>query len=173
MHRFYKRIKLVFKYAGSNRSQFCRKLDYNYQTLQTYWNTNKLPPGNVLEDLAREYNVSLDALVMGVAVRPVAVENPVIREISRSLELLGKDDLLKVQGALRMFDYLNRADGGETDRTVNATESDSANAEDLNDNAAGRGDTPGSPGPGSPVEPADTDDPDDEEWATLEAVDGE
>ncbi len=146
MHRFYKRIKLVFKYAGSNRNQFCKKYGHNYQTLQAYWDTNKLPPGNVLEDLSREYNVSLDALVMGVGVRPVAVENPVIREISRSLEELGKDDLLRVEGALRMFGYITSSDG----------ETGTAAAEDLRHTLEGG-----------------ASDPDDEEWATLEPVDGE
>lgn len=67
MHDFYDRIDKVFRRAGSNRSRFCRKWGFNYQTLQTYWNTDKLPPGNVLEALAREYRVSLDALVLGRA----------------------------------------------------------------------------------------------------------
>lgn len=65
MHPFYGRMKLVFKYHKSNRHQFCKKHGYSYQTLQAYWNSDKLPPGNVLESLAREYNVSLDALVLG------------------------------------------------------------------------------------------------------------
>jgi len=163
MHRFYKRIKLVFKYAGSNRNQFCKKLGYNYQTLQTYWDTNKLPPGNVLEDLAREYNVSLDALVMGVAVRPVAVENPVIRDISRWLEKLGKDDLLKVEGALRMFEYMSSVDGGETNRMSSDVEIDTAIVKDLTDDVEAAVGEPAS----------DDDSDDDDEWATLEAVDGE
>ena len=65
MHEFYKRIQKVFKQAGSNRNRFCNKYGYNYQTLQAYWSTEKLPQGGVLEDLAKEYNVSLDFLVLG------------------------------------------------------------------------------------------------------------
>ncbi len=65
MHDFYKRIQKVFKQAGSNRNRFCNKYGYNYQTLQAYWSTEKLPQGGVLEDLAKEYNVSLDFLVLG------------------------------------------------------------------------------------------------------------
>jgi len=151
MHRFYKRIKRVFKYAGSNRNQFCKKHGYNYQTLQAYWNTNKLPPGNVLEDLAREYNVSLDALVMGVVVEPVAVENPVIREITRSLERLGKEDLLRVEGVLQMFEYLNSPDGAKTNQTPAIVETGTVAEDPAGDNGSD----------------------DDNEWATLEAVDDE
>ena len=151
MHRFYKRIKRVFKYAGSNRNQFCKKHGHNYQTLQAYWNTNKLPPGNVLEDLAREYNVSLDALVMGVVVEPVAVENPVIREITRSLERLGKEDLLRVEGVLQMFEYLNSTDGGETNQTSTIVQAGTAAEGTAGDDVSDG----------------------DNEWATLEAVDDE
>ncbi len=69
MHEFYQRIQTVFRQADSNRHQFCKKRGHKYQTLQAYWNTDKLPSGDVLEDLAKEYNVSLDALVLGRAPR--------------------------------------------------------------------------------------------------------
>ena len=70
MHEFYQRIQTVFRQAGSNRHQFCKKRGHKYQTLQAYWNSDKLPSGDVLEDLAKEYNVSLDTLVLGEAPRP-------------------------------------------------------------------------------------------------------
>jgi hypothetical protein len=65
MHEFYRRAEKVFKLAHSNRRQFCKAQGINYHTLQTYWNTDRLPPGRVLEALAIEYRVSIDALVFG------------------------------------------------------------------------------------------------------------
>jgi hypothetical protein len=107
MHEFYNRMQAVFRQAGSNRSQFCRKHGYNYQTLQAYWNTDRLPPGNVLEDLAREYSVSLDALVLGNAVPQSPAEGPAIAEIVRFLKQLDPQGLGQVEGALKMFRYLS------------------------------------------------------------------
>lgn len=75
MHPFYRRMDSVFRYAGSNRNRFCRKWGFKYQTLQSYWNSDKLPPGDVLEALAREYHVSLDALVLGRAWRAAPAES--------------------------------------------------------------------------------------------------
>ena len=72
MHEFYTRISKVFQSAGSNRNQFCKKYGHHYQTLQAYWNTDKLPSGNVLEDLAKEYHVSIDALILGRVFQDVA-----------------------------------------------------------------------------------------------------
>lgn len=78
MHAFYERVNRVFRYAGSNRNRFCKKWGFNYQTLQAYWNTDRLPPGAVLEALAREYKVSIDAMVFGDAVpyAPTSVPAP-------------------------------------------------------------------------------------------------
>jgi transcriptional regulator with XRE-family HTH domain len=101
---------MVFKKAGSNRNQFCKKFGYNYQTLQAYWNTDKLPPGNVLENLAKEYNVSLDLLVLGRRPQDVTVQNPVINRITRFLEQQDGDSLLQVEGALKMFNYMTSLD---------------------------------------------------------------
>jgi hypothetical protein len=106
MHEFYKRMQVVFKQAGSNRSQFCRKRGFNYQTLQACWNTDKLPPGNVLQDLAREYSISLDALVLGRAAPEAANEDPAIGAITGFLKQLDRQGLLQVEGALKMFRYL-------------------------------------------------------------------
>ncbi len=115
MHEFYKRMQSVFTQAGSNRNQFCRKRGYNYQTLQAYWNTDKLPPGGVLEDIAQEYSVSLDALVLGRAAPQPEVEDPVIRGIVEFLKQLDSQALQQVQGALKMFRYLTlTGPAGET-----------------------------------------------------------
>jgi transcriptional regulator with XRE-family HTH domain len=106
MHDFYKRIQTVFQQAGSNRHQFCKKRGHKYQTLQAYWNTDKLPSGDVLEDLAREYNVSLDALVLGGSAQGAHEENPIVDRIVRSVKRLDEVSLLRVDGALQMFQYL-------------------------------------------------------------------
>jgi hypothetical protein len=106
MHEFYKRMQAVFTQAGSNRNQFCRKRGYNYQTLQAYWNSDKLPPGSVLEDIALEYSVSLDALVLGRAAPQAEAEDPVIRGITAFLKQLDGRALQQVQGAMKMFRYL-------------------------------------------------------------------
>jgi transcriptional regulator with XRE-family HTH domain len=109
MHDFYNRIQTVFRQAGSNRHQFCRKRGYKYQTLQAYWNTDKLPSGDVLEDLAKEYNVSLDTLVLGARAPGAHEENPIVDRIIRSVRRLDDVSLLRVDGALQMFQYLLRS----------------------------------------------------------------
>ena len=109
MHDFYQRIQTVFRQAGSNRHQFCRKRGYKYQTLQAYWNTDKLPSGDVLEDLAKEYNVSLDALVLGTSVSGAHEENPIVDRIVRTVKRLDEVSLLRVDGMLQMFQYLLRS----------------------------------------------------------------
>jgi hypothetical protein len=106
MHEFYERVQKVFKHAGSNRNQFCKKYKHHYQTLQAYWNTDKLPAGNVLEDLAREYHVSIDALVLGSSPPDLSEENPVIGRIVRFLRQQDQQSLLRIDGALQMFGYL-------------------------------------------------------------------
>lgn len=107
MHDFYKRIQTVFRRAGSNRNRFCKKYGYNYQTLQAYWNTHKLPPGNVLADLAREFNISLDALVLGRSFQDVHFENPILTRIAHFLIQQDDESLIRIEGALMMFKYLN------------------------------------------------------------------
>jgi len=106
MHEFYARVQTVFQRAGSNRNQFCKKYGHHYQTLQAYWNTDKLPSGNVLEDLAREYHVSIDALVLGRSPPDVSEENPIIGRIVRFLRRQDEQSLLRIDGALQMFRYL-------------------------------------------------------------------
>jgi hypothetical protein len=106
MHEFYKRAKAVFQQAGSNRNQFCKKHGHHYQTLQAYWNTDKLPSGDVLEDFAREYHVSLDALVLGRSSPDVVEENPIVARIVRFLRQQDEPSLLRIDGALQMFGYL-------------------------------------------------------------------
>jgi hypothetical protein len=106
MHEFYERVRKVFKSSGSNRNQFCKKYKHHYQTLQAYWNTDKLPSGNVLADLAREYHVSIDALVLGSSPPSVSEENPIIGRIVRFLRQQDEQSLLRIDGALQMFGYL-------------------------------------------------------------------
>ena len=106
MHEFYERVQKVFKNAGSNRHQFCKRYHYNYQTLQAYWNTDKLPPGKVLQDLAKEYHVSIDALVLGKSSLDVSGENPIIGRIVQFLRKQDEQSLLRIDGALQMFGYL-------------------------------------------------------------------
>ena len=106
MHEFYQRIQTVFRQAGSNRHQFCKKRGHKYQTLQAYWNTERLPSGDVLEDLAREYNVSLDALVLGESAPTGPEENAIVNRITRYVRQLDELSLLRVDGALQMFQHL-------------------------------------------------------------------
>lgn len=124
MHGFYARIQTVFQSAGSNRNQFCKKYGHHYQTLQAYWNTDKLPSGNVLEDLAREYHVSIDALVLGSSPPDVSEESPIVNRIVRFLRRQDEQSLLRIDGALQMFRYLALSgtqpvsDAGEPRRDV-------------------------------------------------------
>jgi len=107
MHEFYKRMETVMERAGSNRSKFCKLHGYKYQSLQAYWNTDKLPPGNVLEDLARDYSVSLDVLVLGRSPPEISGDNPTIRGITRFLAQQDEKNLLRIEGALKMLQYMS------------------------------------------------------------------
>ena len=107
MHEFYTRIETVMQRAGSNRSQFCKLHGYKYQSLQVYWNTDKLPPGSVLEDLARDYSVSLDVLVLGRSPPEISADNPTIRGITRFLAQQDEKNLLRIEGALKMLQYMS------------------------------------------------------------------
>jgi len=109
MHEFYQRIQTVFRQAGSNRHQFCRKRGHKYQTLQAYWNSDKLPSGDVLEDLAKEYNVSLDTLVLGGSAQAAHEESPIVNRIVRYVKQLDEVSLLRIDGALQMFQFLLRS----------------------------------------------------------------
>ncbi len=106
MHEFYERIQTVFRQAGSNRNQFCKRRGHKYQTLQAYWNTDKLPSGEVLQDLAREYNVSLDTLVLGASAPSGPEESAIVNRIIRYVRQLDEMSLLRVDGALQMFQHL-------------------------------------------------------------------
>jgi transcriptional regulator with XRE-family HTH domain len=106
MHEFYNRVQTVFKSAGSNRHQFCKKYGHHYQTLQAYWNTDKLPSGNVLQDLSKEYHVSIDALILGRSPPDVSEENPIVARIVRFLRRQDEQSLLRIDGALQMFGHL-------------------------------------------------------------------
>ena len=109
MHEFYQRIQTVFRQAGSNRHQFCKKRGHKYQTLQAYWNSDKLPSGDVLEDLAKEYNVSLDTLVLGGSAQAAHEESPIVNRIVRYVKQLDEVSLLRIDGALQMFQFLLRS----------------------------------------------------------------
>jgi transcriptional regulator with XRE-family HTH domain len=126
MHEFYARVQEIFRQAGSNRSRFCRKHGYNYQTLQAYWNTDRLPPGNVLEDIARDYDVSLDSLVLGRTSPGIDVRDAALAGIVRFLRQLDPRSLPQVEGALKMFRYLSLTsqDPGGTARRGTAPAAD-------------------------------------------------
>lgn len=109
MHEFYQRIQTVFRQAGSNRHQFCKKRGHKYQTLQAYWNSDKLPSGDVLEDLAKEYNVSLDTLVLGGSAQAAHEQSPIVNRIVRYVKQLDEVSLLRIDGAMQMFQFLLRS----------------------------------------------------------------
>ena len=91
---------------------------YNYQTLQAYWNTDKLPVGSVLEDLAKEYNVSLDTMVLGRRTQEINAQNPIINRITRFLEQQDGDNLLRIEGAIKMFNYMTSS-GSSSSMDIN------------------------------------------------------
>jgi transcriptional regulator with XRE-family HTH domain len=82
------------------------KCGYSYQTLQAYWNTDKFPSGKVLEDLAKEYHVSIDPLILGRSPPDLSEENPIIGRIVRFLRQQDEQTLLRIDGALQMFQHL-------------------------------------------------------------------
>ena len=108
MHAFYRRMDSVFKRFGSNRHRFCEKYQHNYHTLQTYWNTDKLPPGGVLHDIACEFNVSLDALVLGRLPTTTAGGRPILERVIERLQEKGDSDLLRIEGAIQMLEAFDR-----------------------------------------------------------------
>ena len=106
MHEFYNRIQRVFERAGSNRHQFCRRYkQHRYQTLQAYWNSDKLPSGQVLADLATEYHVSIDALVFG-RTEEETPDHPIVTRITQFLRQQDEESLIRIDGALQVFRML-------------------------------------------------------------------
>ena len=131
MHEFYNRIQRVFEEAGSNRNQFCRKYGHHYQTLQAYWNTDKLPSGQVLADLAKEYKVSIDALVLGNATQDGPADHPIVARITQFLRQQDEESLVRIDGALQMFRMLQLT----SDRASLLASSGSAAADLIPENA--------------------------------------
>lgn len=65
MHEFYSRAETEFQKQRKSRNQFCKEKGIPYSSLQIYWNTDKLPLGDMMVDLADYLGVSLDFLVYG------------------------------------------------------------------------------------------------------------
>lgn len=101
-HPFYIRTASVFRERGSSRAAFCRKYDYAYNTLQSYWNTEKLPHGNVIHDLCLEYNVSADYLLYGKTSQDTRLSGK-LQEFLQSLSIYSDDQLGELLGATRMY----------------------------------------------------------------------
>ncbi len=131
MHEFYNRIRRVFEEAGSNRHQFCRKYHFHYQTLQAYWDTDKLPSGEVLAKLAQEYHVSIDALVLGNATQDGPADHPIVARITQFLRQQDEESLVRIDGALQMFRMLQLT----SDRASALASSGSAAADLIPENA--------------------------------------
>jgi transcriptional regulator with XRE-family HTH domain len=108
MHDFYQRVRGVFEQAGSNRHRFCKKHGYSYQTLQAYWNSDRLPPGGVLENLAKEFKISLDFLVLGRNTQEIPVDNPILGRLLRYLVQQDSEELSRIEGALGMYRAMTR-----------------------------------------------------------------
>ena len=101
-HPFYTRTASVFRERESSRSAFCRKYGYAYNTLQSYWNTEKLPHGNVIHDLCLEYSVSADYLLYGKTAPDTRLSGK-LQEFLTSLSIYSDDQLGELLGATRMY----------------------------------------------------------------------
>jgi len=127
MHDFYRRVQAVFEQASSNRHRFCKKYGYSYQTLQACWNSDRLPPGGVLENLAKEFKISLDFLVLGRNTQEIPVDNPILGRLLRYLVQQDSEELARIEGALRMYRAMTQA-GSAVQRS---TEEPVAGSRDL------------------------------------------
>ena len=92
----------VFRERGSSRSAFCRKYGYAYNTLQSYWKTDKLPHGNVIHDLCLEYHVSADYLLFGKPTQNMKLSGK-LQEFLTALSVYSDDQLGELLGATRMY----------------------------------------------------------------------
>ena len=101
-HPFYIRMASVFRARGSSRSAFCRQYSYAYNTLQSYWNTEKLPHGNVIHDLCLEYGVSADFLLFGKPAQNTKLSGK-LHEFLTALSIYSDDQLGELLGATRMY----------------------------------------------------------------------
>ena len=63
--------------------------------------------GQALEDLAWEFKVSLDTLVLGTPQQELSTDNPIIRGITRFLAQQDEQNLLRIEGAIKMLQYLS------------------------------------------------------------------
>lgn len=58
-------MDIILAAKGTNRHTFCKQYGYKPNTLQNYWGTNKLPPGNIVADLCEYVEESADYFLYG------------------------------------------------------------------------------------------------------------
>jgi len=91
-------MDIVLAARGTNRHSFCKQYGYKPNTLQNYWGTNKLPPGNIVADLCEYVAESADFLLYGKKLQYKA--SP---ELEAATEML---DLLNEENRLAAFKYI-------------------------------------------------------------------
>lgn len=99
MHEFYNRVEVEFRRQGKSRNQFCKEKDIPYSSLQKYWDTDRLPQGDIIEKVAVFLNSSLDYLVFGKENKIDSITESIIEIIQ------GADDEQKIElrGIIRQF----------------------------------------------------------------------
>lgn len=105
MHEFYIRVETEFKRQGKTRNQFCKERNVPYSSLQKYWDTDRLPQGDVLEEIANFLNSSLDYLIFG--------KNHEINGTTESIVALIKnindEQRIELRGIIRQYIIFNKS----------------------------------------------------------------
>ena len=91
-------MDIVLTTRGTNRHSFCKQYGYKPNTLQNYWGTNKLPPGNIVADLCEYVKESADYFLYG---KKIHLKTASEREATKEMI-----DLLTEENHLAAIKYL-------------------------------------------------------------------
>ena len=100
MHPFYQRANKLMKERKTNRKQFCEKYDIPYSTLQSYWGTDKLMPGDYMWKFSEWLRASLDFLVWGSTEGDLAYR-PAIQRVILYLSSFPDETILEILGMVK------------------------------------------------------------------------
>jgi hypothetical protein len=107
-------MEVVFATRGTNRHSFCKQYGYKPNTLQNYWGTNKLPPGNMVADLCEYVEESADYLLYG---KKKQLKTPSEREATKEMiDLLTEEDHITIVRIIKSFlrDHIENRENTET-----------------------------------------------------------
>ena len=101
MNNFYTRADQLFRERKTSRRRFTLSIDMPYSSLGAYWNTDKLPPGDVIVALAEYLRTDLNYLVYGK--KNPLLESNILREIVEFLNRFTDLQITEIFGAIKQY----------------------------------------------------------------------